>query len=197
MHLIFGRVGKFILIPIGALLLLGAAYSVWSTRTWLKTAVEAEGTVIEMVRTVSTSTVEDPFDRTKRTVSNGYVYAPLVKFRSFDGIMVEFQSTLRSNPPAYHTGQTVTVLYDPKAPNSAEIRGFAALWIAPIILGIIGTAFGVMGGVFTVIGHKLEKHMATVEHADPRQLWEQAEAADAAEAAREMKAAEITPAARP
>jgi hypothetical protein len=144
--LIFDRVGKFVLLPIGLLLLLGAAYSVWSTRTWLETAIEAQGSVIEMVR------VRD-------SDSKGYLYTPLVRFRTWDGNTIEFQSSLRTNPPAYRTGETVTVLYDPNEPQSASIRGFLSLWFVPMILTFIGSVFLLIGTAFVVVSAKVAQHL--------------------------------------
>jgi hypothetical protein len=126
------RLGKFAFIPLGLLLLLGAAWTVSSTRTWLAHAVEVEGKVIEMVRTR---------DRENTT----YLFAPVVRFQTVEGATVEFESMVRSNPPGYRTGQTVTVFYDPDEPRSAAIKGFFSLWMMPMILGFIGSVFLVVG----------------------------------------------------
>lgn len=126
------RLGKFAMIPIGLLLLLAAVWSVWSTKAWLARAVEVQGSVIEMVR------VRDSEDK-------GYLFTPLVRFQTADGTTHEFQSGLRTNPPAYHAGQTVAVVYDPLVPQSAAIRGVLSLWLMPIILSFIGTIFLAIG----------------------------------------------------
>jgi hypothetical protein len=126
------RLGKFALIPIGLLLLLAAAWSVWSTRAWIARAVEVQGAVIEMVR------VRDSEDK-------GYLFTPVVRFQTADGRTIEFQSGLRTNPPAYRAGQAVSVLYDPEEPQSAAIRGVLSLWLTPIIVGFIGTIFLAVG----------------------------------------------------
>jgi hypothetical protein len=122
------RLARFALIPVGLLLLLGAGFSVWSTRTWIARAIETPGSVIEMVR------LRDGEDK-------GYLFAPVVRFQTMDGRTIEFQSGLRTNPPAYRTGQTVSVLYDPDVPESAAIRGVFSLWLIPIILAFIGSIF--------------------------------------------------------
>lgn len=132
------RLGKFAFIPIGLMLVLGAAWTVWSTKTWVAHAIEVPGKVIEMVR------VRDRED-------SGYMFAPVVRFQTIEGSTVEFESGFRSNPPAYHTGQTVSVLYDPDEPHSAAIRGFFSLWLMPIILGFIGTIFLTVGTAMVVM----------------------------------------------
>ena len=126
------RLGKFAMIPVGLVLLLAAVWSVWSTKAWLARAVEVQGLVIEMVR------VRDSEDK-------GYLFFPIVRYRTVDGTTHEFESGLRTNPPAYHAGQTVAVVYDPLVPQSAAIRGVLSLWLMPIILNFIGTIFLAIG----------------------------------------------------
>ena len=132
------RLGKFAFIPIGLMLVLGAAWTVWSTKTWVAHAIEVPGKVIEMVR------VRDRED-------SGYMFAPVVRFQTIEGSTVEFESGFRSNPPAYSTGQTVSVLYDPDEPHSAAIHGFFSLWLISIILGFIGTIFLIVGTAMVFI----------------------------------------------
>lgn len=138
------RLGKFALIPIGLLLLVGAAWSVWSTKAWIARAVEVQGSVIEMVR------VRDSEDK-------GYLFTPIVRFQTADGRTVEFQSGLRTNPPAYRTGQTVSVLYDPDVPESTAIRGVLSLWFMPIILSFIGSIFLAVGAAMIVLSNKVSR----------------------------------------
>lgn len=126
------RLGKFAMIPIGLLLLVAAAWSVWSTKTWLARTLETEGVVVEMVR------VRDSDDK-------GYLFFPIVRFETADGRTHEFESSLRTNPPAYRPGEAVPVVYDPAVPGAATIRGVLSLWLTPIILGFIGTIFAAIG----------------------------------------------------
>jgi hypothetical protein len=112
--------------------LLATVWSVWSTKTWLARTVEVEGVVIELVR------MRDSDDK-------GYLFSPVVRFERADGRSQEFQSGLRTNPPAYYAGQAVTVVYDPRAPDSAVIRGVLSLWLTSIILGFIATVFVAVG----------------------------------------------------
>ena len=132
------RLGKFAFIPIGLMLVLGATWTVWSTKTWVAHAIEVPGKVIEMV------SVRDRED-------SGYMFAPVVRFQTIEGSTVEFESGFRSNPPAYRTGQAVSVLYDPDEPHSAAIHGFLSLWLMSIILGFIGTIFLTVGTAMVVV----------------------------------------------
>ncbi|RZN13183.1 hypothetical protein CWO91_00980 [Bradyrhizobium genosp. SA-3] len=133
-----GRLGKYCFIPIGLLLLLATACTAWTTKVWLTRAVEVRGQVIEMVRV-----------RAKER--QGYLFTPLVRFQTADGRLVEFQSSHRSNPPAYYTGQAVSVLYDPEQPSSAAIRGVLSIWSLPMVLSFLGTIFLALGAAITVL----------------------------------------------
>src|SRR5262245_2594364 len=99
-HVFIRRLGMFCMIPIAVLLLSGAGYSAWNTKRWLTHTVEVRGQVIEMLRV--------------RDSDNTDMYAPVVRFQTAEGRTVEFQSSLRTNPPAYRTGQSVPVVYDPE-----------------------------------------------------------------------------------
>lgn len=132
------RLGKFFLMPVGVCLLLGAAWSASSTKTWIAQAIEVPGSVIEMVR------VRD-------SDNTGYMFAPVVRFKTVEGNTIEFESSFRSNPPAYRTGQSVSVLYDPAEPRSAAIRGFFSLWFVSLILGLIGSVFMMVGTAMVVL----------------------------------------------
>jgi hypothetical protein len=145
------RLGKFALIPIGMLLLLGAVFSVWSTKAWLARTVEAPGTVIEMLR------VRDSEDK-------GYLFTPIVRFETIDGRTVEFQSGLRTNPPAYRAGQQVSVVYDPGVPESAAIRGVLSLWLMPIILAFIGSIFLAIGAAMILLIRRVSRHLGQPLH---------------------------------
>jgi hypothetical protein len=135
------RLFKYIFLCIGLSLLAGAAYLYVDTRSWLARSVEAQGEVIEMVA------VRD-------SESGNILYAPRVRFKTRDGRTIEFQSSLRTNPPAYRAGQIVRVLYDPKDPSSAALAGFFSLWFVVMVLGFIGTVFTAIGIVAVVIGRR-------------------------------------------
>jgi hypothetical protein len=131
------RLGKFVLIPIGLLLFVAAGWSVGSTKGWLARTLEAEGVVVEMVR------MRDSDDK-------GHVFSPIVRFETADGGTHEFQSGLRTYPPAYRTGEVVSVVYDPAVPEAAMIRSLLSLWLMPIILSFIGTIFCAIG-IFMIV----------------------------------------------
>jgi hypothetical protein len=141
--------GRYVFVPLGLLLLAWAAYKYLDTRAWLRRSVEAPGSVIEMVRVR---------DRETGDVS----FAPLVRFQTRDGKSIEFQSSFRSNPPAYTVGQTVTVLYDPDDPNAAAVSGVFSIWGFSIILALVGFVFVMIGIGIMLIARRLSQPAAPV-----------------------------------
>ena len=116
---------------IGLGLLAGAAALALNTRGFIATAKQTEGLVTELIE--------------KRDSDGSVTYKPVVAFMADNGVLVNFTSSFSSNPPSYHVGEKVEVLYAPDDPNDARIRGFGSLWLAPVILGGIGTVFAAIG----------------------------------------------------
>ena len=134
------RFGIFAMIPIGLLLLARAAYSASNTGAWLKRAVEVQGTVVEMLGA--------------RDKDGDILYTPVVRFSTAEGRTIQFQSSFSTKPPAYHTGESVTVVYLPGQPEGASIRGFLSLWFGSTILGSIGTIFFGIGAAMVIAGRR-------------------------------------------
>lgn len=114
----------------GIAMLVGAYFLFQNTQYFLKDALTAEGTVIELVRVRS---------------SDSTTYKPVVTFKTQSGSMIEFASSTSSNPPAYSQGEIVEVLYQESSPEKARINGFFSLWGAPVILGGLGFVFFLVG----------------------------------------------------
>jgi hypothetical protein len=128
----FGLIFQSIFLGIGLVVLAIAVYLTWSTHAWLGRSVQASGVVVEVVRIQNRQTGE-------------LMFAPLVRFQTADGRSIEFQSSLRTNPPSYSPGESVTVLYDPARPVSAEIANLFSIWFAPMVLWFLGTVFTAVG----------------------------------------------------
>ena len=75
------------------------------------------------------------------------VYCPTVEFATASGETIRFESAYGSMPASYKVGQAVKVLYDPKAPDSAEIDSGVSNWFAPGCL----LAFAVGAFFFSVM----------------------------------------------
>ena len=69
--------------------------------------------------------------------SNGSTsYYPIVRYRTQNGVSVEFKDSVGSNPPSYHAGDKVTVLYLADNPSKQAIidRGKFWNWSIPVLL---------------------------------------------------------------
>jgi hypothetical protein len=121
---------KYIFLTFGLIILIGAFFLFADTKDFLKDAQTTHGKVIELIRS--------------RT-SDSIVYMPVVEFETKEGSVVEFTSSAGSNPPSYSRGDIVEVLYRESSPEQAKIKSFFSLWG-------MATVFGIMGGIFFLIG---------------------------------------------
>lgn len=122
---------------IGVGLLMGGGMFYGSTSTFLKTAVGADGKVVDLIPRDSSRTENG---RTVHSVS----YYPVIEF-PVNGQVVKFESSTGSNPPSYSTGERVSVLYNPVAPAQAKINSFFDLWGAALIASGLGLVFSSIG----------------------------------------------------
>ena len=90
--------------------------------------IEAKGVVIDL---------EEIYD------SDGSTYKPIVRFKTQNGQTVEFASSYSSSPPAYDIGESVTVVYQPKNPSEAVIKGDGQF--LHIIFMLLGGALASIG----------------------------------------------------
>src|SRR6218665_1718264 len=133
---------KIVFLIVGAGLLAGAVYSYADKKAFLEKAESAQGTVIEMIA---------------RRSDNSTTYCPVVRFKAKTGQEITFTSSVSSNPPSYSVDETVEILYDPADPKEANINGFASLWLVPLILGILGTIFFLIGALSYLFGYLKNK----------------------------------------
>jgi hypothetical protein len=101
------------------------------TEAFLETASCTSGQVVELKEVASTD--------------GDSTWAPVIEFNDDASRQQRFVESIGSNPPGYHRGQVVTVLYNPQNPREARIdRGGANHWAA-ILLGSIGGFFLLLG----------------------------------------------------
>ncbi|MEH1824675.1 MAG: DUF3592 domain-containing protein [Nostoc sp.] len=129
---IFGGVGSILTIT-GIIIGL-------NTRSFVTSAIPAQGTVIDLVKSSST-------DKKGRT---SYVYYPVVKFTARSGETTIFKARTATNPPEYIKGQQVEILYNPQKPDSAIINSWLSLWFLPAMLTGLGSIFALIGGIVLV-----------------------------------------------
>ncbi len=123
--------------------------------------VEARGSVVAQEES-SGSTVSSSRTGSYRNVKKSY--NPVVEFVTKEGKTVRFiGSTGGVGEPIIETGTEVKVIYDPAAPESAQIKSFSQFWLGPLVVavaGIISLFLGV-GGFFVMGG--IDRSMAKGE----------------------------------
>jgi len=139
---------KYVFAFIGACMLAGAFASYNSTVSFLERSETAQGTVVELIRSRSSDSIS---------------YYPVVQFTARNGRAIEFQSSTGSNPPPYNWGEQVTVFYEPANPEGAMINGFFSLWGAALIIGVLGSVFGLVGGGMMAYGMMKGRSKAYLE----------------------------------
>jgi hypothetical protein len=126
------RLGGLIFIGVGGLGVLAALLLYLRGRKFLRTALSAQGTVVE---NVASSGGE-----------GGTVYQPVIDFTTAEGQQVRFTGSVASSPPKYQPGQVVAVKYSPTNPQKARLPGIFGMWFLPLLFGVLGVAFA-GGGV--------------------------------------------------
>lgn len=61
------------------------------------------------------------------------VYSPVIEFDA-GGQTYSFDGGNASYPPAYEVGEQVEVIFDPTAPDTAQINKWSERWLFPIII---------------------------------------------------------------
>jgi hypothetical protein len=128
-----------ILAVLGTSSLLGGLYIGINNYSFKKNAQKTTGYVVE-------------FNRARR---GGL--APVVEYRTPDGVAHRYESSIFSSPPAYDMNEAVVMYFDPKKPDEATIGGFLEDWLAPLLMGGIGGMVGVIGwaGFFGSVRRKV------------------------------------------
>lgn len=120
----------FMLIGLG--LIAGACLSYRSTAAFLSTAVATSGEVIGYER---------------HNNSEGEIsYFPVIVFTAAHGDEIEFTASTGGSTRGYPIGATVPLRYDPALPYNAAIDRPSDLWLATIVLSVLGLAFTTVGG---------------------------------------------------
>ena len=117
------KILKYTFTVIGVAMLFGAFASYNSTSAFIDRATETSGIVTELV-----------YSRSSDSTS----YYPVVAFQDASGREIVFQSRAGSNPPSFRRGERISVLYEPSAPENAQINSFFSLWGMSLIVGGLG-----------------------------------------------------------
>lgn len=123
----------FSILGISALAISGISYQ--TTRDFIATANTAEGTVMTLEK--SSSSTSKPNRNAK--------FHPVVHFTTTTGETIQFRSNFGSYPAAYRPGDKVSILYPPDNPQQATINSFFPLWFLTLIFAILGGSFTISG----------------------------------------------------
>ena len=127
-----GRIiGGFFVLVIGLGLAWGA-WAIWSSGSAFRaSALQAEGTVVDLV--------------SDRDSDGDITYKPVVEFTTADGRTLQFTGGTASNPPSYSRGEKAGVFYSATDPENARLDGFAEKFLGPLIMGIFALVFTLIG----------------------------------------------------
>lgn len=134
--------GNFFLFFFGVFALVGTILGLVGANSFLhrtkltNSGIHTTGTVVEMV---------GDHDGT----------APVVAFYLRDGSRHTYQSSVYSSPPAYQSGESVELWYNPDNPDELTLSGLDS-WLVPAICGLFFLIFGGVGygGLFYQIFKK-------------------------------------------
>ena len=118
-------------------MLIGCAVWTVSQQRFIANAVEAQAEIIDFVESEG---------------DNGSMYAPVFKFKDAQGQEYTVKSSVGTGNPTEDIGDTIMVLYDPKAPENAQKNSLMFLWLGQIVLGVLGTVFFLIGAVILWCG---------------------------------------------
>lgn len=76
--------------------------------------------------------------KSSRSSRGGVTHAEVVEFQAPSGQTIQFTEKAYMSRYIFNEGQTVNVLYNPDKPTSARVNKFTTLYLAPMILTIIG-----------------------------------------------------------
>ncbi len=144
---------KYIFSIIGAGMLVGTFFWFQHVESFIAESAKAEGKVTEVVRSRS---------------SDSTTYKPVVQFNAPNGELIEFMSDTGSNPPSHTVGEKVEVLYLPDNPHDAKINSFFTLWFGPLIVGVMGGIFFLVGlGIVLATANKSRKYVHLRKNGTP------------------------------
>ena len=116
---------------VGLLLMGIGVFILVRTRMFISTSQEVKGTVTHLIASSGSE--------------GGTVYAPVFKFTTIQGQVIEVEEKVASNPPQFSQGQVVDILYDPENPSRARVKKWFNLYFVPLLLGGMGIIFGAIG----------------------------------------------------
>ena len=127
-----------IFLAVGAVMAGLGSFFLARIRRFLRTAVDAIGTVVEL--------------RESSGSEGGTVYSAVVDFQTVDGRSIRWEETMASNPPAGRPGEQLAMKYDPANPKRARIARATRMWFMPVLFGGLALLFLGLGVALTIAG---------------------------------------------
>lgn len=125
-------IGAGMMSCVGLGLVVVAAVQFFQTRAFIRTAIVADGRVVNI----------ESQDFSGGRFRGGYI--TVFTFSDATGQTHTGRTPGPSKPSTHKVGDDVIVLYPPGSPESARIRSFRTLWIIPTFLGSIGLAVSII-----------------------------------------------------
>ncbi len=122
---------------VGGLLFVIGVFLFMRTRMFISSSQEVKGTVTRMLSSFGSE--------------GGTVYAPVFKFTTIQGQVIEVEEKVYSSPPGFSVGEVVDILYDPQNPGNARAKKWSSLYFTPLLLSGMGAIFGGIGLVRLVV----------------------------------------------
>lgn len=66
---------------------------------------------------------------------NAATYAPIVRYRTKDGVSIDFTASLAAHRSAHRVGDRVPVVYTPLNPQQADIDSWTSRWLLTVLCG--------------------------------------------------------------
>jgi hypothetical protein len=112
---------------IGSIAMLAALKMIVQNYVFIRTARKSSAKVINFANSSN---------------SDGHLmYLPVLEFKTPEGRIVRFNSTVASNPPAYRIGDQVKIYYPARNPQAARIDSIFEIWFVPSFSVLLGIAF--------------------------------------------------------
>jgi hypothetical protein len=120
-------------------LTVGTWFSYNHSKSFLASAIHADGTVVANIAKPSLGAND-----------NSNVLYPQFTFQTPDGTTHTITSNSGSSPASYSVSQHIDVLYAPGKPDEAQISGFMSSWFLPMMLAIFAVVT-LLAAIFWII----------------------------------------------
>lgn len=93
----------------------------------------------------------------ERRRNGGYMYSPVIKYKSVTGDEYVYRSTTKTGYTSYKIGQQIELIYDKSNPQNARVNSFLDIWFLTIIMGVGGWASTIGGIVLLLVTLKKKR----------------------------------------